>query len=53
MRPADSACPGSRFRVFCTASTARAWLAMQVNFDLAQAMQREQPDVQPLDDKAA
>ena len=35
------------------ASTARAWLAMQANFDLAQAMQRQQPDVQPLDDKAA
>jgi len=26
---------------------------MQANFDLAQAMQRDQPDVQPLDDKAA
>ena len=35
------------------ASTARAWLAMQANFDLAEAMQRKQPDVQPLDDKAA
>ncbi|GAA4179620.1 HigA family addiction module antitoxin [Shinella granuli] len=34
-------------------STARAWLAMQANFDLAQAMQRAQPEVQPLDDKAA
>ena len=34
-------------------STARAWLGMQANFDLAQAMQRHQPDVQPLDDKAA
>lgn len=35
------------------ASTARAWLGMQANFDLAQAMQRGQPDVQPLDDRAA
>ena len=34
-------------------STARAWLAMQADFDLAAAMQREQPDVQPLDDRAA
>ncbi|GMB82303.1 HigA family addiction module antitoxin [Shinella zoogloeoides] len=34
-------------------STARAWLGMQANFDLAQAMQRGQPDVLPLDDKAA
>ena len=34
-------------------STARAWLSMQASFDLAQAMQRDQPAVQPLDDKAA
>ena len=34
-------------------STARAWLAMQANFDLAEAMQRDQPAIQPLDDKAA
>ncbi|XHE11860.1 HigA family addiction module antitoxin [Agrobacterium deltaense] len=34
-------------------STARAWLAMQSNYDLAQAMKREQPPVRPLDDKAA
>ncbi|QCM10375.1 HigA family addiction module antidote protein [Agrobacterium tumefaciens] len=33
-------------------STARAWLAMQSNYDLAQAMKREQPPVRPLDDKA-
>ncbi|HBT67253.1 MAG TPA: addiction module antidote protein, HigA family [Agrobacterium sp.] len=32
-------------------STARAWLAMQSNYDLAQAMKREQPPVRPLDDK--
>ncbi len=35
------------------AGTARAWLAMQANFDLAEAMRREQPDVLPLNDKAA
>ena len=35
------------------ASTARAWLSMQANFDLAQAMRRDQPNVQPLDDKVA
>lgn len=34
-------------------STARAWLAMQSNYDLAQVMKREQPPVRPLDDKAA
>ena len=34
-------------------STARAWLAMQANYDLAQAMARQQPPVRPLDDKAA
>lgn len=34
-------------------STARAWLAMQSNYDLAQAMKREQPPVRPLDDRAA
>jgi addiction module HigA family antidote len=34
-------------------STARAWLGMQSNYDLAQAMKREQPPVRPLDDKAA
>ena len=35
------------------ASTARAWLALQANYDLAQALAREQPDVKLLDDKAA
>ncbi|WP_149740891.1 HigA family addiction module antitoxin [Rhizobium sp. NFACC06-2] len=34
-------------------STARAWLATQSNYDLAQAMKREQPPVRPLDDRAA
>jgi addiction module HigA family antidote len=34
-------------------STARAWLSMQANYDLAQAMEREQPPVRPLDTKAA
>ncbi|MFK0207300.1 HigA family addiction module antitoxin [Agrobacterium sp. NPDC090283] len=34
-------------------STARAWLAMQSNYDLAQAMKREQPPVRPLDDRVA
>jgi addiction module HigA family antidote len=33
-------------------STARAWLAMQSNYDLAQAMKWEQPPVRPLDDGA-
>ncbi|MGF9561997.1 HigA family addiction module antitoxin [Neorhizobium sp. JUb45] len=35
------------------ASTARAWLAMQANYDLSQAMQREQPEIRRLDDEAA
>ncbi|MGI2032301.1 HigA family addiction module antitoxin [Rhizobium panacihumi] len=35
------------------ASTARAWLAMQANYDLAQAMDREQPTIRRLDDEAA
>lgn len=35
------------------ASTARAWLAMQANYDLAQAMDREQPKIRRLDDEAA
>ena len=35
------------------ASTARAWLALQANYDLAQALARQQPDVRLLDDKAA
>jgi len=34
-------------------STARAWLSMQANYELAQAMEREQPPVRPLDTKAA
>lgn len=34
-------------------STARAWLAMQANYDLAQAMQRVQPNIRRLDDEAA
>jgi antitoxin HigA-1 len=34
-------------------STARAWMSMQANYDLAQAMEREQPPVRPLDTKAA
>lgn len=29
-------------------STARAWLAMQLNYDLAQARQHPQPKIQPL-----
>lgn len=29
-------------------STARAWLAMQANYDLWRAMQHKQPPVQPL-----
>jgi addiction module HigA family antidote len=33
-------------------STARAWLAMQSNYDLAQAMKWEQLPVLPLDDGA-
>ena len=34
-------------------STARAWLSMQANYDLAEAMQRQQPDVKPLGTEAA
>lgn len=34
-------------------STARAWLSMQANHDLAQAMEREQPPVRLLDAKVA
>jgi addiction module HigA family antidote len=34
-------------------STARAWMSMQANYDLSQALKRDQPDVQLLDDKAA
>jgi len=34
-------------------STARFWLALQSNFDLAQARQREQPPVRALQDAAA
>jgi addiction module HigA family antidote len=34
-------------------STARAWLSLQSDFDLAAAMRRDQPEVRPLDDKAA
>nr|WP_204355674.1 MULTISPECIES: HigA family addiction module antitoxin [Marinomonas] len=29
-------------------STAKAWLAMQINYDLAQARQHTQPHIQPL-----
>ncbi|GAA4666682.1 HigA family addiction module antitoxin [Bartonella pachyuromydis] len=29
-------------------STARAWLAMQTNYDLSKALKRKQPKVQPL-----
>lgn len=29
-------------------STARAWLAMQLNYDLAQALKKPQPTVSPL-----
>lgn len=35
------------------ASTARAWLSMQANHDLARALQRKQPEVKPLADEAA
>lgn len=31
------------------ASTARAWIAMQANYDLWRAMQQKQPPVRPLD----
>lgn len=34
------------------ASTAQAWVAMQANYDLWQALQREQPPVWPLADLA-
>ncbi|KGD94327.1 MULTISPECIES: HigA family addiction module antitoxin [Rhizobium/Agrobacterium group] len=34
-------------------STARAWLSMQANYDLAQALMREQPPVRPIGDEAA
>lgn len=34
-------------------STARAWLAMQANYDLWHAMQNKQPRVRPLRGKAA
>jgi addiction module HigA family antidote len=34
-------------------STARAWLAMQANYDLWQAMQHKQPPVRRLQGKAA
>jgi addiction module HigA family antidote len=34
-------------------STARAWLAMQTNYDLWHAMQHRQPRVRPLRGKAA
>lgn len=33
-------------------STARAWLAMQANYDLAQALQHEQPPVRALRETA-
>lgn len=33
-------------------STARAWLMMQTNYDLAQAMQQEQPPVRTLQNVA-
>nr|WP_015060451.1 HigA family addiction module antitoxin [Bartonella sp. TT0105]ADN97104.1 virulence associated protein [Bartonella sp. TT0105] len=29
-------------------STARAWLAMQTNYDLSKALKRKQPKIQPL-----
>lgn len=35
------------------ASTARVWLAMQANYDLAQARGRDQPKIRRLDDEAA
>jgi len=34
------------------ASTARAWLAMQANYDLWRARQHDQPPVRPLQDAA-
>ena len=34
-------------------STARAWLAMQINYDLAQARQHPQPVIRPLKVDAA
>lgn len=33
-------------------STARAWMALQANYELAQAAHRPQPKVQPLQDAA-
>ncbi len=35
------------------ASTAQAWVAMQANYDLWQALQHEQPPVRPLTSTAA
>lgn len=34
-------------------STARAWLSMQANYDLWQAMQHRQPDVRALQERAS
>ncbi|MBO9745967.1 HigA family addiction module antidote protein [Xanthomonas phaseoli pv. dieffenbachiae] len=34
-------------------STARAWLAMQANYDLWQAMQHKQPPIRALQEKVA
>ncbi len=38
---------------FAGVSTARAWLAMQANYDLARAMQQKQPPVRPLQEVTA
>ncbi len=35
------------------ASSARAWLSMQANYDLWQTMQQEQPEVRSLQEHAA
>lgn len=34
-------------------STARFWLGLQANYDLAEALKRDQPPVRALQDKAA
>lgn len=34
-------------------SSAKFWMTLQMNYDLAQALERDQPDVRALHDKAA
>jgi addiction module HigA family antidote len=41
--------PDVAVRLECAGvSTARFWITLQTNYDLSQAMQREQPPVKPL-----